>query len=115
MNKDKDQEADVMEFTSEMARSTVRAAREHRVFLKTEKGQIASANAPVQDGDLICQLQGCSELVILREVQQNLAMGDPHRRYHKLVGKVYLTGWKGSGKLAKDFPVDSTFDIFEIV
>ena len=89
---DRAQEADLMEYSSEIARSTIRAARERRVLLETEKGRIAIANAQVEYGDLICQLQGCSELVILRQVQENLAMGDHHRRYHELVGKVHLIG-----------------------
>jgi hypothetical protein len=98
-----------------MARSTIRAARENRVFLKTKNGQVGIANARFMDGDLICQLQGCSELVILRQMQKNLAMGDPHRGYHKLVGKVHLTGWRDSGRSPKEFPTDSSIDSFEIV
>jgi hypothetical protein len=109
---DRAQEADLMEY---LARSTIRAAREHRVFLQTEQGRIAIANARVEYGDLICQLQGCSELVVLRQVQENLAMGDPHRRYHNLLGKVHLTGWRDSGRSPKDFPTDSSIDSFEIV
>jgi hypothetical protein len=64
-----------MEYTSEMARSTIRATREHRVLLNSEEGQVGFTNAPIHNGDLIRQLLGCSELIILREVRQHLAMG----------------------------------------
>jgi hypothetical protein len=112
---DRTEEADLVGYTNEMARSTISAARENRVFLKTKIGQAGIANERIVDGDLICQLQGCSELVILCEVHEDLAMGDHHRRYHNLVCKVHLTGWKGLGKSPKDFPADSNIDIFEIV
>jgi hypothetical protein len=112
---DRTQEADLVGYTSEMARSIIRAARENRVFMKTKEGQVGIANARVEYGDLICQLHGCSELIILREVQENLVMGDPHRRYHKLVGKVHLTGWRVSSTSPKEFPTDSSIGIFEIV
>jgi hypothetical protein len=112
---DKTQEADLMEYASEMARCTIRAAREHLVFVKTKEGQVGIANARIVDGDLICQLQGCSELVILCEVHEGLAMGDHHRRHHEFVGRVHLTGWRGSGRSRKDFPTDSSIDIFEII
>jgi len=69
------QEADLVGYTSEMARSTIRAARKNRVFLKTKKGDVGIANARIMDGDLICQLQGCSELVILRQMPKKIGKG----------------------------------------
>lgn len=110
----KTHEAELVGYTSEMARSTIRAARENRVFLKTKNGQVGIANARIVDGDLICQLQGCSELVILREVDVDWTIGDLYTDYHKLVGKVHLTGWRALGKSSKDFPADSKH-FFEIV
>jgi hypothetical protein len=102
----------LMEYMSEIARITINAAREHRFFLQTAKRQLAIANARTQHDDIICQLQGCSEPVVLRK--ERGTGGRFRSDMYNIVGKVYMASYGCSGKLLGENTAEPETEIFEI-
>jgi hypothetical protein len=80
-----------------LTRSMLFAARNNRRFVILQSGQLEIANAETLVGDLICNLQGCSKPVVLREFKAiegtNVRVG-----YHVL-GDAY-TLFPGAGVLS---------------
>ena len=55
-------------YPSSIASSIVSAFKNDRRLFRTDAGHLGSSTAQVKSGDLICKLQGYSQLVVLRAI-----------------------------------------------